>query len=489
MSNIYIQEPATNGKVLLKTTVGDIDIELWSKEAPKASRNFVQLCMEGYYDNTIFHRVVKDFIVQGGDPDGTGHGGESIYGHPFKDEFHSRLRFVRRGLVAMANAGLNDNGSQFFFTMASTPELINKHTIFGKVGGNTIYNMLKLQEVDVGPNDRPYYPVKILSTEVLSNPYDDIIPRQLKRGKKDKVDDKKSKSQSKATKNFSLLSFGEEAEEDEVEVDIASKDMRGKSKSSHDLTDDPKLSAIPAIESENEEKTANEDDEHADELDNKSQKDGDSPSAKRRKLEENEDDAPAKPTTDSNRADANENLPEQKLTRREELRLEAEKLKKEIRDSRHGKTKEPVTEEIVEPTEHGTKIEVVAEFRKEREKYKEMTRQQGKKGSSREALTLELLNKFQNRLRAAQNVTGSYSDDDEKVETEEISKEDGEIASVESEEISNFSWLRHKLHFVEPDKKVLDANVHDVDRYELFDPRNPLNKRRRETSKQTMKEK
>jgi len=70
--------------VLLVTTVGDIDIELWSKEAPKACRNFVQLCLEGYYDNTIFHRVVRDFIVQGGDPTGTGHGGESVYDRPFK---------------------------------------------------------------------------------------------------------------------------------------------------------------------------------------------------------------------------------------------------------------------------------------------------------------------------------------------------------------------------------------------------------------------
>lgn len=71
-------------QVLLKTTVGDIDVELWSKEAPKACRNFVQLCLEGYYDKTIFHRVVKGFIAQGGDPTGTGTGGKSIYGEPFK---------------------------------------------------------------------------------------------------------------------------------------------------------------------------------------------------------------------------------------------------------------------------------------------------------------------------------------------------------------------------------------------------------------------
>uniref|UniRef100_A0A8C3AAI7 Peptidyl-prolyl cis-trans isomerase n=1 Tax=Cyclopterus lumpus TaxID=8103 RepID=A0A8C3AAI7_CYCLU len=120
-------------RVLLKTSAGDIDIELWSKEAPKACRNFVQLSMEGYYDGTSFHRVVREFIVQGGDPTGTGTGGESIFGRPFKDEFHSRLRFNRRGLVAMANAGPHDNGSQFFFSLGRADELNNKHTIFGKV--------------------------------------------------------------------------------------------------------------------------------------------------------------------------------------------------------------------------------------------------------------------------------------------------------------------------------------------------------------------
>lgn len=254
MSNIYIQEPPTNGKVLLKTSVGDIDIELWSKEAPKACRNFVQLCMEGYYDGVPFHRVVKDFIVQGGDPSETGDGGESVYGQPFKDEFHTRLRFVRRGLVAMANAGPNDNGSQFFFTMGTTPELQNKHTIFGKVVGDTLYNMLKLQEVEIGADERPAEPHRILSTEVLANPFDDIIPRQLKRNKKDRDEDKKVKSKSKATKNFSLLSFGEEAEEDEEQLDRATVSFRGKSKSSHDLTDDPRLSSVPAVEEEGKKK-------------------------------------------------------------------------------------------------------------------------------------------------------------------------------------------------------------------------------------------
>ncbi|NWU68236.1 CWC27 protein, partial [Pterocles burchelli] len=248
MSNIYIQEPPTNGKVLLRTTAGDIDIELWSKEAPKACRNFIQLCMEEYYNNTIFHRVVPGFIVQGGDPTGTGSGGDSIYGAPFKDEFHSRLRFNRRGLVAMANAGPHDNGSQFFFTLGRADELNNKHTIFGKVTGDTIYNMLRLAEVEVDKEERPLGPHKIRSSEVLFNPFDDIVPRLSRKLKKDKPEEEIKKSKVKGTKNFNLLSFGEEAEEEEEEVNRVSQSMKGRSKSSHDLLkDDPRLSSVPAV--------------------------------------------------------------------------------------------------------------------------------------------------------------------------------------------------------------------------------------------------
>ncbi|XP_015704284.1 spliceosome-associated protein CWC27 homolog [Coturnix japonica] len=268
MSNIYIQEPPTNGKVLLRTTAGDIDIELWSKEAPKACRNFIQLCMEEYYNNTIFHRVVPGFIVQGGDPTGTGSGGDSIYGAPFKDEFHSRLRFNRRGLVAMANAGPHDNGSQFFFTLGRADELNNKHTIFGKVTGDTIYNMLRLAEVEVDKEERPLSPHKIRSSEVLFNPFDDIVPRPNRRLKKDKPEEEDKKPKVKGTKNFNLLSFGEEAEEEEEEVNRVSQSMKGKSKSSHDLLkDDPRLSSVPAVKSDatNEESYLSEEEDENDE--------------------------------------------------------------------------------------------------------------------------------------------------------------------------------------------------------------------------------
>lgn len=132
--SVVPSEPVTKGKVTLNTTFGPLDIELWSKEAPKACRNFVQLCLEGYYNGCKFFRVVKDFIAQTGDPTNTGEGGESIYEEKyFEDEFHSRLRFSRRGLVACASFERNKNGSQFFFTLDKIPELNRKNTIFGKV--------------------------------------------------------------------------------------------------------------------------------------------------------------------------------------------------------------------------------------------------------------------------------------------------------------------------------------------------------------------
>merc|ERR1712002_1011382 len=152
--------------------------------APIACRNFVQLCMEGYYDNVIFHRIIKGFMVQGGDPTGTGEGGESVYGKPFNDEFHSRLRFVRRGLVAMANSGPNDNGSQFFMTLGPCNDLNKKHTIFAKVAGDTIYNLVRLGEVETDENERPINPPVIKWTRVLANPFDDIEPREKKKKKK-----------------------------------------------------------------------------------------------------------------------------------------------------------------------------------------------------------------------------------------------------------------------------------------------------------------
>ncbi|CAF0997494.1 unnamed protein product [Didymodactylos carnosus] len=260
MSNIYIQEPATNGKVILTTTVGEIEIELWSRECPIACRNFVQLCLDGYYDGTVFHRVVPSFIVQGGDPTGTGDGGEAAAGKPFQDEFHTRLRYNRRGLVGMVNSGPNTNGSQFFFTMGPTTELEKKNTLFGKVVGNTLFNMLKLEEGEI-EDEKPLHKQKVLHTEVISNPFDNMVanPRSQTLLKTDEQKDKSVVS-AKAIKNFGLLSFGNEAEEDEEEINQITTNFkqRGGGKSAHDLMNDPTLSKQSILHDENPNENPNE---------------------------------------------------------------------------------------------------------------------------------------------------------------------------------------------------------------------------------------
>ncbi|XP_028915115.1 spliceosome-associated protein CWC27 homolog [Ornithorhynchus anatinus] len=472
MSNIYIQEPPTNGKVLLKTTAGEIDIELWSKEAPKACRNFIQLCMEAYYDNTVFHRVVPGFIVQGGDPTGTGTGGESIYGAPFKDEFHSRLRFNRRGLVAMANAGPHDNGSQFFFTLGRADELNNKHTIFGKVTGDTVYNMLRLTEVEIDEEERPLNPHKIRSCEVLFNPFDDIIPRDGKKLKKDKPEDETKKLKSKGTKNFSLLSFGEEAEEEEVEVNRVSQSMKGKSKSSHDLLkDDPHLSSVPAVESEQgaDVMRDSDDDENESEGEDADDMAGDEKDHVKERIAKK-----LKGMRENVKALAKESEKEaekKSASRSEELRREVRQLKRELLVARQKKEEgatRPTGKEEAEEEE--APESAVAEYRREKKKYETLRKQQPKKGSSREEQTLAMLNQFRSKL------TQAIAD------TPECEVSDAEVDDDEG-------WMSHVLQFEDKSRKVKDASLQDEDTFEIYDPRNPVNKRRREESKKIMREK
>uniref|UniRef100_A0A1D2A8R0 PPIase cyclophilin-type domain-containing protein n=1 Tax=Auxenochlorella protothecoides TaxID=3075 RepID=A0A1D2A8R0_AUXPR len=254
MSNVYNLEPPTKGKAVLRTSLGDLDVELWAKEAPKAVRNFVQLCLEGYYDGTIFHRVLKDFMAQGGDPTGTGQGGESIYGRPFKDEVHSRLRFTHRGLLACANQNKPDtNGSQFFITLDATPQLERKYTIFGRVAGDTLYNLLRFNDLEVGEDDRPEHPPVLKRADVLWNPFDDIVPRVDREAREAEAAEAAAAAaaraktlQRKAAKNFSLISFGDEAEaEEEAAVEAAAS---LKIASAHDALHDAHLSKEAALD-------------------------------------------------------------------------------------------------------------------------------------------------------------------------------------------------------------------------------------------------
>lgn len=178
--------------VTIETNHGDITIELYPDKAPITVHNFIRLAEEHYYDDIIFHRVIENFMIQGGDPTGTGRGGESIYKHPFEDEFHPTL-FNFRGALSMANSGPGTNGSQFFIVTADsvddslieqmsqsgypeevvtayrekggTPWLDHRHTVFGHViDGMSVVETIGSIETDA--NDKPIEDVKMLSLTV-----------------------------------------------------------------------------------------------------------------------------------------------------------------------------------------------------------------------------------------------------------------------------------------------------------------------------------
>jgi cyclophilin family peptidyl-prolyl cis-trans isomerase len=153
-------DPTKSYTATIKTDLGDIKAELFADKAPRTVNNFIFLARQGYYDDVIFHRVISNFMAQGGDPTGTGRGGP---GYQFADEFHPDLRHGRPGILSMANAGPNTNGSQFFITHVPTPHLDNRHSIFGQVveGMDVLLAM-----PDRDPNDRNAPAVKIHTIEI-----------------------------------------------------------------------------------------------------------------------------------------------------------------------------------------------------------------------------------------------------------------------------------------------------------------------------------
>ena len=153
----------------LRTSEGDIKVELFCEQVPRAVHNFLALCASGSYDNTLFHRNMRGFMLQGGDPTGTGKGGESIWGGMFRDEFHENLTHSKRGIVSFANNGPDTNGSQFFITYGPQSHLNNKYTVFGQVIDG-FEALDKIEVIPVGKKNRPLKDIVLESITIHSNP-------------------------------------------------------------------------------------------------------------------------------------------------------------------------------------------------------------------------------------------------------------------------------------------------------------------------------
>jgi peptidyl-prolyl cis-trans isomerase-like protein 2 len=161
--------------VQLTTSAGVLNLELRCDRVPKTCDNFVRHCNAGYYDGTIFHRSIKHFMIQGGDPTGTGKGGESAFpgAAPFQDEFQPDLSHSGRGVLSMANSGVDSNKAQFFITYRSCNHLDNKHTVFGSVVGG-MEALLKMERIETDDGDRPKEAITIIKAKVFVDPFKDL---------------------------------------------------------------------------------------------------------------------------------------------------------------------------------------------------------------------------------------------------------------------------------------------------------------------------
>nr|CAD7452971.1 unnamed protein product [Timema tahoe] len=158
------------GYVRLITNFGPLNLELYCDMLPKTCENFLKLSQKGYYNGTKFHRSIRNFMIQGGDPTGTGEGGESIWGTPFDDHFKPNLTHTGRGVLSMANSGPNTNKSQFFITYRSCRHLDNKHTVFGRVVGG-LDTLSALEKVETDNKDRPIEDIVVEKAQVFVDPY------------------------------------------------------------------------------------------------------------------------------------------------------------------------------------------------------------------------------------------------------------------------------------------------------------------------------
>ncbi len=159
--SLNLSADTKNPIAVLETTKGTIELELYPDVAPLTVENFTKHIKDGYYNGIAFHRIIKNFMIQGGDPTESGRGGESIWHKPFKDEFKNKT-FNKVGVLAMANAGRNTNGSQFFITTARTPWLNGRHTIFGQATPDSMKTLQALNNVKTDRRDKPIQRVEII---------------------------------------------------------------------------------------------------------------------------------------------------------------------------------------------------------------------------------------------------------------------------------------------------------------------------------------
>jgi len=463
MSEVYIKEPATKGAVVLHTTHGDLEVELWATECPKACRNFCQLILEGYYNGTAFHRVIKDFIIQGGDKTDTGDGSESVYGKPYDDEIHPRLKFRYRGMMGIASAGPNTktNGSQFFIVLNRAPSLDRKHTLFAKVVGQTIYNLVRLTEVEVDKHDRPVDPPRIIRAELTWDPFGDLEPRFVPAPISTSKGDEKHRRE--AIKNKRVLSFGgddEDGNDSDDDGEALSKPSFGKARSAHDALNDSKLLKDAPRKRD------------APKVEEPPSRAAPPAKAARRKAAESESEAEKASEEEKEKDSSDEDSSSssgagKKLDPSQKRNEEMLRLKRDINNVRKGDEPAPARVKKKSAWE-----ELLSGFKTRAER--NASKPKDKKGRQAQTAAIgQEVSCFKERVREAENKKGADDEVAPDIQARKESAEDGSLAAVweEGEDESTTDWLSGGgLEFAAGKDRAFKLASTSKQCLEIFDP-------------------
>lgn len=451
MSTIYNLEPHAHGLIVFKTTFGDLELELFTRQCPKNTKNFVQLCLDGYYVGTTFERVEKDFIAIGGELDLPG--ADSIELDVAPDEFHSRLKFSRRGLLATANTEKNVNGPKFFFTLGPAPELQNKHTIFGRVKGDSVYHLVDLNECHVDEDLRPIGDKKIIQVIVAENPYPELTSRSHF---KEILDN--------------LRGAGRETEDgNEVYADASSTEYL---EPKFDLKKSKKLSFY--------EDSDDDEDEEEDEAARTGSKIDEDPKVNEASARGSQDEVASKshelvndsPNTDV-KLELSEDARQKKLR---EIREQIKKLKQKLVEDSGTKSssrsdresRSDVTSETGANSSNMIDLDSTSSSQK--------VRLATKKGLQRERETIELMQNFKKKLKNASTISKQRRSNDEmSQQDDERTAGEDEATELALDMVDDDNWLHHRFDADNTSGSLAkDANTKGDDWYSIDDPRNPI---------------
>ena len=448
MSNIHSLEPQACGLIRLKTTFGELEVELFTKQCPKATRNFVQLCLDGYYDGTIFDRVEKDFIAIGGIKDNEK---DAVQVETFPDEFHSRLKFSRRGLLATANTKKDNNGPSFFFTLGPTQELQNKHTIFGRLIGNSIYHIVDLNECQVDEDLRPLSETRILETLVVENPFPELTKRtaddsnklEVENDDEDECYDPLAKPKREISKKLSF--YQESDDDDDDDEDDGQPSKQHKTSANGDVK----------VLKDNEATT-------------------------RKQLHENDqksrEDVEGNDETERER-DEDEELNEKKLI---EIRAQIQELKRQFDSEEKSK---PIAERRAQSDLRRQSGEEDAGSEKSTYRSHPGARIATKKGPQRERETMDLVEKFRKKLKEK---ALSDSRESPRQQPDPMGHEvhvESAVDLLDPDEldildgIGGDDWMEHRFEASEGPRVAKDANTKGNSWYSPDDPRGVMRKR------------